>query len=45
MTTPPDVERLASLIADVDEVDQKLLTALLKTAVKLNHEKGYPTKR
>lgn len=32
-------------IADVGEIDQKQLTALIKIAVKLNREKGDPTKR
>ena len=32
-------------IADVDAIDQKKLTALIKAAVKLNREKGDPTKR
>ena len=32
-------------IADVGDIDQKQLTALIKAAVKLNREKGDPTKR
>jgi hypothetical protein len=38
--------RMAHLkIADIDEVDSKQLAALVKSAVKLNREKGDPTKR
>jgi hypothetical protein len=32
-------------IADLEDIDQKQLTALIKAAVKLNREKGDPTKR
>jgi hypothetical protein len=32
-------------IADLDAIDQKRLTALVKAAVRLNREKADPTKR
>jgi hypothetical protein len=32
-------------IADVSEIDDKQLTGLIRSAVKLNREKGDPTKR